>query len=109
MMGSSQHAGWCKKPTQHTNAGTTLKVVRKTVYTIVLLAITAVIGATENSTWFLHCVISLASLLSLLLLLAVIHPYTICDSRTMRNQYKPGSLPSAELSGPSSISAPEQR
>ncbi|XP_071424714.1 cell surface glycoprotein CD200 receptor 1-B-like [Pithys albifrons albifrons] len=34
---------------------------------------------------FLHCVISLASLLGLLFLLAVFHLYTFCSSRTMRN------------------------
>ncbi|KAK2540920.1 hypothetical protein Q9233_000973, partial [Columba guinea] len=35
----------------------------------------------KNSAWFLHCVISLASVLSLLFLLAVFHLYTSCDSR----------------------------
>ncbi|XP_063177333.1 cell surface glycoprotein CD200 receptor 1-B-like [Chroicocephalus ridibundus] len=63
---------------------------------------------TKSSTRFLHCVISLASLLSLLFLLAVLHLYTFWDSRTMRKQYKPRPLPSAELSGPRSNSAPEQ-
>ncbi|XP_010565974.1 PREDICTED: cell surface glycoprotein CD200 receptor 1-B-like [Haliaeetus leucocephalus] len=62
-----------------------------------------------NSTWLLHCVVSLASFLGLLFLLAVLHCYTFCDSKTMRSQYKPRNLPSAELSGPNSNSAPEQR
>ncbi|XP_050749523.1 cell surface glycoprotein CD200 receptor 1-B-like [Gymnogyps californianus] len=48
-MGSSQQAGWCKKPTSPTNARVTLKVVRKTMYTIVLLTITVVTGATGNN------------------------------------------------------------
>ncbi|XP_064906018.1 cell surface glycoprotein CD200 receptor 1-B-like [Columba livia] len=63
----------------------------------------------KNSAWVLHCVISLASVLSLLFLLAVFHLYTFCDSRTMRNQYNPRHLPPAEFSGPISNSAPEQR
>uniref|UniRef100_A0A8C0BJT1 Ig-like domain-containing protein n=1 Tax=Buteo japonicus TaxID=224669 RepID=A0A8C0BJT1_9AVES len=49
MTGSSQQAGWCKKPTSCTDARATLKVVRKTTYTIVLLTITAVAGATGTS------------------------------------------------------------
>ncbi|XP_059680190.1 cell surface glycoprotein CD200 receptor 1-B-like [Gavia stellata] len=63
----------------------------------------------KNSSWILHCGISLASLLGLLFLLAVLHLYIFCDSGTMRSQYKPRHLPSAELSGPISNSAPEQR
>ncbi|XP_040980696.1 cell surface glycoprotein CD200 receptor 1-B-like isoform X2 [Aquila chrysaetos chrysaetos] len=49
MTGSSQQAGWCKKPTSPTDARATLKVVRKTTYTIVLLTIAAVTGATGNN------------------------------------------------------------
>ncbi|XP_074962234.1 cell surface glycoprotein CD200 receptor 1-B-like [Phalacrocorax aristotelis] len=37
----------------------------------------------ETSTWFLHCVLSLASLLGLFFLLAVLHLYTFCDSRSV--------------------------
>ncbi|KAM7127223.1 cell surface glycoprotein CD200 receptor 1-B-like [Ciconia maguari] len=47
-MGSSQQGGWCKKCTSPTNARATLNVVRKTMYTIVLLTITAATGATGN-------------------------------------------------------------
>ncbi|XP_014812582.1 PREDICTED: cell surface glycoprotein CD200 receptor 1-B-like, partial [Calidris pugnax] len=47
-MGSSKQGGWCKKTTSCPKARTTLKVVRKTTYTIVLLTITAVTGATGN-------------------------------------------------------------
>ncbi|XP_072707991.1 cell surface glycoprotein CD200 receptor 1-B-like [Ciconia boyciana] len=47
-MGSSQQGGWCKKCTSPTNARATLKVVRKTMYTIVLLTITAATGTTGN-------------------------------------------------------------
>ncbi|XP_009951215.1 PREDICTED: cell surface glycoprotein CD200 receptor 1-B-like, partial [Leptosomus discolor] len=47
-MGSSQQAGWCKKPPSPTNARATSEDVRKTMYTIVLLTITAVTGATGN-------------------------------------------------------------
>ncbi|KAM6420946.1 cell surface glycoprotein CD200 receptor 1-B-like [Pluvialis apricaria] len=46
-MGSSQQAGWCKKATSPANARATLKVVRKTTYTIVLLTITMITGAAE--------------------------------------------------------------
>ncbi|XP_035749917.1 cell surface glycoprotein CD200 receptor 1-B [Egretta garzetta] len=63
----------------------------------------------ENSTWFLHCVISLAALLGLLFLLAVLHLCISCHSRTIRSQYKPKHLPLAELPEPISNSAPEQR
>lgn len=49
MTGSPQQAGWCKKPASPTDARATLKVVRKTTYTIVLLTITAVAGATGTS------------------------------------------------------------
>ncbi|XP_061864122.1 cell surface glycoprotein CD200 receptor 1-B-like [Colius striatus] len=48
-MGSSQEAGWCKKLTSPTNARANLKVIRKTVYTAVLLTITVVTGATGNN------------------------------------------------------------
>ncbi|XP_009465026.1 PREDICTED: cell surface glycoprotein CD200 receptor 1-A-like [Nipponia nippon] len=48
-MGSSQQAGWWKKPTSPTNTRATLEVVRKITYTLVLLAITAVTGATGNN------------------------------------------------------------
>ncbi|XP_009328829.1 PREDICTED: cell surface glycoprotein CD200 receptor 1-B-like [Pygoscelis adeliae] len=47
-MGSSQQAGWCKKPTSPINGRTALKVVRKTIYTIIMLTITVVTGATGN-------------------------------------------------------------
>ncbi|KAM6310126.1 cell surface glycoprotein CD200 receptor 1-B-like [Aegotheles albertisi] len=50
MMRSSQQAGWCKKPTSLTNSRATLKVVGKTMYTIVLLTITVATGATGNIT-----------------------------------------------------------
>ncbi|KAM6141026.1 cell surface glycoprotein CD200 receptor 1-B-like [Pterocles gutturalis] len=49
MAGSSQQAGWCKKPTSTTNTRAALKVVRKTMYNVVLLTITAVTGATGNN------------------------------------------------------------
>lgn len=49
MMGSSQQAGWCKKPTSPINERTALKVVRKTIYTIIMLTITVVTGATGTS------------------------------------------------------------
>ncbi|XP_019330281.1 PREDICTED: cell surface glycoprotein CD200 receptor 1-B [Aptenodytes forsteri] len=48
-MGSSQQAGWCKKPTSPINGRTALKVVRKTIYTIIMLTITVVTGATGNN------------------------------------------------------------
>ncbi|XP_074672870.1 cell surface glycoprotein CD200 receptor 1-B-like [Strix aluco] len=48
-MGSSQQAGWCKKPTSPTNARATLEAVRKIVDTIVLLTIAVVTGATGNN------------------------------------------------------------
>ncbi|GAB0177678.1 mitochondrial enolase superfamily member 1 [Grus japonensis] len=42
----------------------------------------------ENSTRFLHCVVSLASLLGLLFLLAVLQLYAFCDNRgSLRDQY----------------------
>ncbi|KAM9245803.1 cell surface glycoprotein CD200 receptor 1-B-like [Leptosomus discolor] len=63
----------------------------------------------SKNTHFLHCVISLSSLLGLLFLFAVLHLCIFCDRRTMRNQYKPRHLPAAELSGPASNSAPEHR
>ncbi|XP_010126998.1 PREDICTED: cell surface glycoprotein CD200 receptor 1-B-like, partial [Chlamydotis macqueenii] len=48
-MGSSQQAGWCKKSTSPINARATLKVVRKTIYTAVVLTIAALTGATGNN------------------------------------------------------------
>ncbi|XP_051465741.1 cell surface glycoprotein CD200 receptor 1 isoform X5 [Apus apus] len=45
MMGSSQQAGWCKKPTSLTSTRATLKAARKTMCTVVLLTITVVTGA----------------------------------------------------------------
>ena len=48
-MGSSQQAGWSKKPISPKTARATLKVVRKTMYTIVLLSFSAVTGATGTS------------------------------------------------------------
>ncbi|XP_051465713.1 cell surface glycoprotein CD200 receptor 1 isoform X2 [Apus apus] len=47
MMGSSQQAGWCKKPTSLTSTRATLKAARKTMCTVVLLTITVVTGAGE--------------------------------------------------------------
>uniref|UniRef100_A0A8C3Q3Q2 Uncharacterized protein n=1 Tax=Geospiza parvula TaxID=87175 RepID=A0A8C3Q3Q2_GEOPR len=46
MLGSSQQAGQCKKAFSSTKARATLKVVRKSICTIVFLTIAAVIGAT---------------------------------------------------------------
>nr|XP_009937801.1 PREDICTED: cell surface glycoprotein CD200 receptor 1-B-like [Opisthocomus hoazin] len=48
-MGSSQQAGWSKKPISPKTARATLKVVRNTMYTIVLLSFSAVTGATGNN------------------------------------------------------------
>ncbi|XP_055568773.1 cell surface glycoprotein CD200 receptor 1-B-like [Falco cherrug] len=48
MMGSSQQVGWCKKPTLLTNTRAPLKVVGENVYTIALLTIAVVTGATGN-------------------------------------------------------------
>ncbi|XP_042644254.1 LOW QUALITY PROTEIN: cell surface glycoprotein CD200 receptor 1-B-like [Tyto alba] len=49
MMGSSQQAGWYKKPTSPTNARATLEVVRKTMDSIVLLTVAALTGTTGTS------------------------------------------------------------
>ncbi|XP_017689485.1 PREDICTED: cell surface glycoprotein CD200 receptor 1-B-like isoform X1 [Lepidothrix coronata] len=50
MLGSSQQAGWCKKPPSPTKARATfLQVVCKATYTIVLLNITMIRGTTGNN------------------------------------------------------------
>ncbi|XP_065596935.1 cell surface glycoprotein CD200 receptor 1-B-like [Cyrtonyx montezumae] len=48
-MGTSQLAGWCKKPVSPINTRAALELVRNTTWTIVLLTIAAVTGATGNN------------------------------------------------------------
>ncbi|KAM9301120.1 cell surface glycoprotein CD200 receptor 1-B-like [Morus bassanus] len=49
MMGSSQQVGWCKKPTSPANTRASLRAVRRTMCTVVLLTITVVTGAGGNN------------------------------------------------------------
>ncbi|CAN8195084.1 unnamed protein product [Coccothraustes coccothraustes] len=64
MLGSSQQAGQCKKSFSPTKARATLKVVRKSICTIVLLTITADTGATGNNSSVLVMTVGNSSVLT---------------------------------------------
>ncbi|XP_066427848.1 cell surface glycoprotein CD200 receptor 1-B-like [Molothrus aeneus] len=64
MLGSSHQAGQCKKAFSSTKARPTLKVVRKSICTIVLLTIAAVTGTTGNNSSVLVMTVGNSSVLT---------------------------------------------
>ncbi|XP_058681534.1 cell surface glycoprotein CD200 receptor 1-B-like [Ammospiza caudacuta] len=64
MLGSSQQAGQCKKVFSSTKARATLKVVRKSICTIVLLTIAAVTGTTGHNSSALVMTVGNSSVLN---------------------------------------------
>ncbi|XP_047914022.2 cell surface glycoprotein CD200 receptor 1-B-like isoform X1 [Anser cygnoides] len=62
------------------------KTVTCMVYHTTLNETKSIACSSYSVAWFLHCVIILGCLLSLLFLFALFHLYVFCDNRTMRNQ-----------------------